>query len=69
MLAEMLAATVNPNMAGGNHVANYVEAQVIDWQDHFRFPARGQWIAGQWGSMANLVGLAVARNTLAGFDA
>ncbi|HDZ19129.1 MAG TPA: amino acid decarboxylase, partial [bacterium] len=31
MLAEMLAATMNPNVVGGEHIANYVEEQVIEW--------------------------------------
>jgi glutamate/tyrosine decarboxylase-like PLP-dependent enzyme len=69
MLAEMLAAGFNPNMGGGNHVANYVEAQVIDWcKTMFDFPPEASGLLVSGGSMANLVGLAVARNTLAGFD-
>ena len=31
MLAEMLAACMNPNLGGADHVANYVETQVLDW--------------------------------------
>ena len=31
MLAEMLAAGFNPNVWGGNHVAGYVEVQVLNW--------------------------------------
>ena len=30
-LGDFLAATLNPNMGGGNHVANEVETQVVDW--------------------------------------
>src|SRR5512136_1796667 len=30
-LAELMAATMNPNVGGGDHVANYIEAQVLDW--------------------------------------
>ena len=30
-LGDFLAATVNPNMGGGNHVGNLVESQVLDW--------------------------------------
>ncbi len=30
-LAEFLGAALNPNMGGGDHVGNYVEAQVIEW--------------------------------------
>src|SRR6476620_11344378 len=30
-LGDFLAAMLNPNVGGGNHVANHVEAQVVDW--------------------------------------
>jgi len=30
-LADFLGATMNPNLGGGNHAANLVERQVIDW--------------------------------------
>ncbi len=30
-LADFLAAIMNPNLGGGNHVANLVEEQVINW--------------------------------------
>ncbi len=69
MLAEMLAAGVNPNMGGGNHVANHVEAQVIDWcKEMMGFPSAASGLLVSGGSMANLVGLTVARNTKAEFD-
>jgi glutamate/tyrosine decarboxylase-like PLP-dependent enzyme len=69
MLAEMLAAGLNPNMGGGNHAPNYVEAQVIDWcKEMLGFPPESSGVLVSGGSMANLIGLAVARNTLAGFD-
>jgi glutamate/tyrosine decarboxylase-like PLP-dependent enzyme len=68
-MAEMLAATMNPNMAGGDHVANDVERQVLDWcKEMLDFPRDASGILVSGGSMANFVGLAVARNTLAGFD-
>ena len=69
MLAEMLAAGMNPNVGGFNQVPVYVEAQVIDWCKQmlgYAPEATGLLVSG--GSMANLVGLAVARNTGAGFD-
>jgi aromatic-L-amino-acid/L-tryptophan decarboxylase len=69
VLAEMLAATMNPNMGGGDHVANYVERQVLDWcKELLGFPADASGILVSGGSMANFVGLTVARNALAGFD-
>lgn len=68
-MAELLAATLNPNMGGAEHAANYVEAQVIDWlKEMFGFPARASGLLVSGASMANLVGLTVARNTLAGYD-
>ena len=69
VLAEMLAATMNPNMGGGDHVANDVERQVLDWcKEMLGFPPEASGILVSGGSMANFVGLTVARNTLAGFD-
>lgn len=68
-LAEMLAAAMNPNVGGGEHAANYVEAQVIDWcKELLGFPAEASGILVSGGSMANLLALAVARSARAGFD-
>jgi aromatic-L-amino-acid/L-tryptophan decarboxylase len=69
VLAELLAATMNPNMGGGDHGAVYVEQQVIDWfKQIFSFPPDASGLLVSGGSMANLVGLAVARATKARFD-
>jgi aromatic-L-amino-acid decarboxylase len=69
VLAEMLAATMNPNLGGGNHVANNVELQVLDWcKEMLGFPMSASGLLVSGGSMANFVGLTVARNTMAGFD-
>lgn len=69
VLAEMLAATMNPNLGGGDHVPNYVEYQVIDWcKEMMGFPADASGLLVSGGSMANLTGLTVARNAKAGFD-
>ena len=64
-LADFLASTVNPNMGGGNHVANYVEGQVVDWcKDIVGLPRDSGGLLVSGGSMANFVGLAVARNAM-----
>jgi glutamate/tyrosine decarboxylase-like PLP-dependent enzyme len=69
VLSEMLAATMNPNLGGGNHGPAHVETQVINWlKEIFDFPESGSGILVSGGSMANFVGLAVARNARAGFD-
>jgi glutamate/tyrosine decarboxylase-like PLP-dependent enzyme len=69
VLAEMLAATMNPNMGGGDHVGYYVERQVLDWYKALMgFPHESSGLLTSGGSMANLVGLTVARNAKAQFD-
>lgn len=70
MLADMLAAGFNPNMGGGEHAGKYVEEQVLNWFKLIMgFPQEASGLLVTGGSMANLVGLAVARTTKAKFDA
>ena len=72
VLAEALAAAMNPSVAGGNHAAVHLEHQVIRWfADLLGWPAgyAGQLVSG--GSAATLTALAVARHRAAaraGFD-
>ncbi len=69
MLAEMLAAGMNPNVGGANQGATHVEQQVLDWcKEIVGYPADASGLLVSGGSMANLVGLAVGRNARAGFD-
>ena len=69
MLADMLAGAINPNLGGAHHIPNYVEAQVIDWcKAMVGFPSEASGVLVTGGSMANLIGLSVARNARAGFD-
>jgi aromatic-L-amino-acid/L-tryptophan decarboxylase len=68
-LSEMLAAMMNPNVGGCEQGAVYVERQVIDWfKSLLGFPKEASGLLVSGGSMANLVGLTVARNAKAGFD-
>jgi glutamate/tyrosine decarboxylase-like PLP-dependent enzyme len=66
-LAEFLAGVMNANLGGAEHAANYVEQQVIDWfKTLMGFPPEASGIMVSGASMANLVGLTVARNVKGG---
>jgi len=68
-LAEFMASIMNSNLGGGNHVSNMVEEQVVNWiKDMLKFPKGASGLLVSGGSMANFVGLTVARNKKAGFD-
>jgi glutamate/tyrosine decarboxylase-like PLP-dependent enzyme len=68
-LADMIAATMNPNVGNANQGAVEVERQVISWcKEMLGYPAEASGLLVSGGSMANLVGLTVARNQKAGFD-
>lgn len=68
-LGDFLAAIQGSNVGGGNHAATMVDQQLVAWcKEMVRFPvsASGTLVAG--GSMANIIGLNVARNVKAGVD-
>jgi len=69
MLADMLAAGININQGGGNQVGGLVEKQLIDWFiELFEFPPDASGLLVSGGSMANLIGITVARYAKADFD-
>jgi aromatic-L-amino-acid decarboxylase len=69
MLADMLASGMNPQVAEFDDAAAVVENQVIGWLvELLGMPAGTHGLLVSGGSMANFVGLAVARNARAGFD-
>ena len=69
ILAEAMAAAMNPSCAGGNHAAIYVERLVLNWfKEMLGFPADSMGLLVSGGSMASLIALAVARHVKAGFD-
>ena len=62
-LAELLAAGLNPSVAGGDHAGTYVEHAVLSWiREILSFPATSGAILTSGGSVANLIGLAVMRH-------
>jgi aromatic-L-amino-acid decarboxylase len=68
-LGEFLAAVQGSNLGGGSHAAALLDGQVIDWcKQMLGFPAHASGTLVSGGSMANLIGLTVARNSKAGID-
>jgi glutamate/tyrosine decarboxylase-like PLP-dependent enzyme len=68
-MGDFLAATMNSNLGAGNHVANMVESQVVNWMKEIvGYPKSAGGLLLSGASMANLIGLTVARNTQPDFD-
>lgn len=67
MLAEMLAAAMNPNVGGRNHGAVYVERAVIAWfQTIFHFPPGASGVMTVGTSASNVIAVLVARSRALG---
>ena len=66
-LAELLAAGLNPSVAGGDHAATYLEHAVLSWmREIVGFPATSGGVLASGGSVASLIGLAVMRHVKTG---
>ncbi len=69
MMADMLASGMNAHMAGFNDSPRIIEERVIAWlAELMGFPANASGLLMSGGSMANYVGLAVARHAGAGYE-
>ena len=68
-MGEFLAAIQGSNVGGGNHAAALMDQQVVNWcKELLGFPASASGSLTPGGSMANFIGLNVARNVKAGID-
>lgn len=68
-LGDFLAAIQGSNLGGGNHAAAYMDLQVVDWcKEMVGLPASASGTLVSGGSMANIIGLTVARNAKADID-
>jgi glutamate/tyrosine decarboxylase-like PLP-dependent enzyme len=64
VLADLMASTMNPNVAIGDHAAMYIDQQVIEWcKTLFNFPAQASGMLVSGGTNANITALTVARNS------
>ncbi|WDZ95810.1 pyridoxal-dependent decarboxylase [Herbaspirillum sp. WKF16] len=67
MLAEMLAAGLNSNLGGRDHMPVEVERQVVRWMSQlFAFPSEASGLFVTGSSMANLIGVLIARTRACG---
>ena len=67
MLAEMLAAGLNANCGGRDHMPIEVERQIVEWtRQMFGFPAGASGVFVTGTSMANLMAVLVARTDAIG---
>jgi glutamate/tyrosine decarboxylase-like PLP-dependent enzyme len=68
-MADFLSSVMNPNVGGLEQSPVLVERQVVKWcAELMGFPATAGGILVSGGTMANVMGLAVARQKAAGFD-
>lgn len=68
-LGDFLAAILGSNLGGGDHAAAEIDKQVVNWlKEMMGYPATASGTLVSGGSMANLIGLNVARNQMSGID-
>ncbi len=64
-LADLLAGVMNNNATIGDQSALYIDKQVINWcKELINYPKDGSGLLVSGGSVANITGLIVARNTV-----
>jgi len=69
MMADMLASGLNAHLAGFNQAPAEVEHQVLSWLTELMgMPSQSSGVLPGGGTMANILGLAVARHAKAGPD-
>lgn len=68
-LADFWAAIDGSNLGGGNTAPAQLDRQAVNWlKEIMGFPSGASGTLTSGGSMANMVGLTVARNKMAGVD-
>lgn len=68
-MADFLAAVQGSNLGGGNHAAALIDRQVVDWlREMIGLPEGASGTLTSGGSVANMIGLTVARNVQSGID-
>jgi aromatic-L-amino-acid decarboxylase len=67
MLSDLLASAMNCHVSGYDQAATLVERQVIGWlAEMLGFPSSASGLLVSGGTVANLIGIATARNHLSG---
>jgi len=68
LMSDLLASAMNCNVSGLDQSPTLVENQVFEWlAEMLDFPKTSSGLLVSGGTVANLIGLAVARNTRTGF--
>lgn len=69
LLAEIVAAAMNANCGGRDHIAIYIERQVIDWcKSLFAFPQGASGLIVSGTSMATIIAAKTARDSALAFS-